>query len=165
MEKHPSRNNYRGQSPPTPNSILKLAEELKTFARFETTPPLHILTLTSHSPMILSLQEHEVRRRLKAVNPRRAADPCGIPGAMGKVCTDQLVGILTRLFNLSLTHATLLTFLKAFTIIPIPKKTGIDSLKDYRPIAHTSVVMKCLEWIVCQHIRDYLPPSLDPPPI
>ncbi|KAK0134133.1 hypothetical protein N1851_030305 [Merluccius polli] len=39
---------------------------------------------------------------------------------------------------------------------------AIDSLNDYRPIALTYVIMKCLEQSVSQHIRDCLPPSLDP---
>ena len=74
------------------------------------------------------------------MNPRKAAGPDGIPGAVIKACADQLAGILTKIFNLSLAHATVPKCLKATIIVPIPKKPAIDSLNDYRPIALTSVV-------------------------
>lgn len=38
----------------------------------------------------------------------------------------------------------------------------MDSPNDYRPVALTPVVMKCFERLVCQHIRTFLPPTLDP---
>ncbi|KAK3530342.1 hypothetical protein QTP86_023960 [Hemibagrus guttatus] len=41
------------------------------------------------------------------------------------------------------------------------KKKNIDNLNDYRPIALTSIIMKCFERLVSQHIRDCLPPSFD----
>ncbi|KAK0141318.1 putative RNA-directed DNA polymerase from transposon BS [Merluccius polli] len=129
--------NYKGQPPPTSSSSSSIsrAEELNSFfARFETT--------TTY---------------LQSLPP---------PGARGEEkpqSSEPLV--LTapgRLFNLSLTHATVPTCLKASTIVPIPKKPAIDGLNDYRPIALTSVIIKCLERSVSQHIRDCLPPSLDP---
>ena len=96
------------------------------------------------------------------MNPRKAAGPDSIPGVMIKEGADQLAGILTKLFNLFLIHVTVLTYVKASNIIPIPQKTAIDGFSYYRPIALTSVVMKCLEQLVSQHIRDCCPPSLDP---
>ncbi|XP_028311351.1 uncharacterized protein LOC114468574 [Gouania willdenowi] len=157
--------NYKGNPPPTSSSRSStLTEELNSFfARFETTTThLQSLPPPGSSTPPLSLQEHEVRKNLRAVNPRKAAGPDGIPGAVIKACADQLTGILTTLFNLSLTHATVPTCLKASTIVPIPKKPAIDSLNDYRPIALTSVIMKCMERSVSQHIRDCLPPTFDP---
>jgi len=67
-------------------------------------------------------------KNLRAVNPRKAAGPDRIPGAVVKACADQLTGILTKLFNLSLIHATIYTCLKASTIIPIPKKPAIQKV-------------------------------------
>ena len=71
-----------------------------------------------------------MRKNLRAVNPRKAAGPDGIPGAVIKACAEQLTGILTRLFNVSLKQATVPTCLKASTIIPIPKKPAINNLND-----------------------------------
>ncbi len=52
--------------------------------------------------------------------------------------------------------------LKSAIIIPVPKKPAADSLNDYRPIALTSVVAKCLERLVLRHIKANLPPTFDP---
>lgn len=63
-------------------------------------------------------------RRLRAVYPRRGPGVVHIPGAgpVVKARADQL---------------------QASTIIPIPKRSEIDHLNDYRPISLTSVVMRC----------------------
>ena len=39
------------------------------------------------------------------------------------------------------------------TIIPVPKKTRITGLNDYRPVALTSVVMKTFERLVLTHLK------------
>jgi hypothetical protein len=48
------------------------------------------------------------------------------------------------------------------TIVPVPKKAKINELNDYRPVALTSVIMKCIERQVKDHITSTLPATLDP---
>ena len=48
------------------------------------------------------------------------------------------------------------------TIFPVPKKAKIPELNDYRPVALTSVIMKCFERLVKDHITSTLPATLDP---
>ena len=48
------------------------------------------------------------------------------------------------------------------TIDPVPKKAKIMDLNDYRPVALTSVIMKCFERLVKDHITATLPATLDP---
>ncbi|KAK3506672.1 hypothetical protein QTP70_013797 [Hemibagrus guttatus] len=48
------------------------------------------------------------------------------------------------------------------TIVPMPKKSAVSCLNDYRPIALTPIVMKCFKRLVLRHIKTQLPPSLDP---
>ncbi|KAK3539456.1 hypothetical protein QTP70_008511 [Hemibagrus guttatus] len=48
------------------------------------------------------------------------------------------------------------------TIMPVPKKSPVSCLNDYRPIALTPIIMKCFERLVKRHIKNLLPPSLDP---
>ena len=38
-------------------------------------------------------------------------------------------------------------------MIPIPKKTKVESLNDYRPVALTSVIMKVFERLVLTHLK------------
>uniref|UniRef100_A0A669B3Y2 Reverse transcriptase domain-containing protein n=1 Tax=Oreochromis niloticus TaxID=8128 RepID=A0A669B3Y2_ORENI len=161
--------NYKANGTNIDNMDISLAEELNHFfARFEktaVTPTMHttLPTVSSeHSPHIFSLQQHQVHNVFRAVNQRKAAGPDGIPGRVLKACADQLAPVFTRLFNLSLTHATVPHCLKSSTIVPVPKSTTISSLSDYRPIALTPVVAKCFEKLVLKHIKDCLPPSFDP---
>ena len=48
------------------------------------------------------------------------------------------------------------------TIVPVPKKAKVTELNYYRPIALTSVIMKCFERLVKDHITSTLPDTLDP---
>ncbi|KAK3572910.1 hypothetical protein QTP86_010577 [Hemibagrus guttatus] len=48
------------------------------------------------------------------------------------------------------------------TIVPVPKKSTVSCLNDYRPIALTPIVMKCFERLIMRHNKTQLPPSLDP---
>ncbi|KAI4873722.1 hypothetical protein NFI96_000462 [Prochilodus magdalenae] len=52
------------------------------------------------------------------------------------------------------------TCLKATNIIPVPKKSSVSCLNDYRPVA--LIVIKCFERLVMRHINTLLPPLLDP---
>ncbi|KAI3353892.1 hypothetical protein L3Q82_005099 [Scortum barcoo] len=66
------------------------------------------------------------------------------------------------LFNTSLSQAKVPSCFKTATIIPVPKKTHITSLNDYRPVALTPIMMKCFERLVKDHIISKLPPTFDP---
>ena len=48
------------------------------------------------------------------------------------------------------------------TIVHVPKKAKVTELNDYRPVALTSVIMKCFERLVKDHIISILPDTLDP---
>jgi hypothetical protein len=48
------------------------------------------------------------------------------------------------------------------TIVPVPKKAKVTEPNDYHPVALTSVIMKCFERLVKDHITSTLPATLDP---
>ena len=48
------------------------------------------------------------------------------------------------------------------TFEPVPKKAKVTELNDYHPIALTSVIIKCFERPVKDHITSTLPDTLDP---
>lgn len=114
----------------------------------------------ANSDIILTVEEHEVRRMLRAVNPRKAAGPDGICGRVLKDCADQLVGVFAKLFNQSLSQSTVPSCLKSSTIVPLPKKTNITTLNDYWPVALTPVVMKCFEKTASELHHVIHPPHL-----
>ena len=152
--------NYRPSHPSADGGDPQLVEELNSFyARYETGPteaatPLHPPALSS-----LILTEHEVRRTLKAVNPRKAVGPDGVSGRVLRDCADQLAGIFTKIYNQSLSQAIVPSCLKTSTIIPVPKKNTIGCLNDYRPVAH--IPAKVFEKVVRPHIVSSLLPGLD----
>ncbi|KAK1792070.1 hypothetical protein P4O66_001851 [Electrophorus voltai] len=47
-------------------------------------------------------------------------------------------------------------------LVPVPKKPRPSDLNDYRPVALTSVMMKCFEKLVRDFITSSLPASMDP---
>ncbi|XP_063344797.1 interferon-induced very large GTPase 1-like [Pelmatolapia mariae] len=92
------------------------------------------------------------------VNPRKAAGPDNIPGRVLRECAEQLADVLTDIFNISLSSAVVPTCFKATTIVPVPKKSSVSGLNDYRPVALTPTIMKCFERLVMKHIKTLLPP-------
>ncbi|KAK1793021.1 hypothetical protein P4O66_001729 [Electrophorus voltai] len=111
-------------------------------------------------PFIIT--ESDLRRVFKRVNTRKAVGPDGICGRALKACADQLAPVFTDIFNLSLTLDIVPSSFKRSTIIPVPKKPRSSDLNDYRPVALTSVVMKCFEKLVRDFITSSLPASMDP---
>ena len=78
------------------------------------------------------------------------------------LCADQLSPVFSDIFNTSLETCHVPACFKTSTIIPVPKKTRITGLNDYRPVALTSVVMKSFERLVLSHLKSITDPLLDP---
>ncbi len=113
---------------------------------------------TPPNDQALCLSPADVRKTLSRINPRKAAGPDNIPGRILKDCAEQLSDI----FNTSLSQAVIPTCLKSTTIIPVPKKSPVSCLNDYRPIALTPIIMKGFERLVMHNIKTSLPNTLDP---
>ena len=86
----------------------------------------------------------------------------GIPCRVLRDCADQLAGVFTGIFNRSLSQSAVPTCFKMAVIVPVPKKVKVTQLNNYRPVALTSVIMKCFERLVNDHIISTLPVTLDP---
>ncbi|XP_059819192.1 uncharacterized protein LOC132390609 [Hypanus sabinus] len=116
------------------------------------------------SPFLPSNQPAPIidSEQTRRVNPGKAGGPDNIPGRVLKECADALADVLTDIFNISLSQATVPRCFKTSTIIPVAKKSAVACLNDYRPVALTPVVMKCFERLVKPHITASLPSSLDP---
>jgi hypothetical protein len=48
------------------------------------------------------------------------------------------------------------------TIVSVPKNSKVTCLNDYRPVAATSVFMKCYERLNMTHINTIIPDTLEP---
>lgn len=136
------------------------------YARFEqdTGPPELDSTSTGnqHCETYHQVTEADVTRMFKLVKTGKAAGPDGILPRVLKSCSNQLSGVFTDIFNLSLTQCSVPTCFKETVIVPIPKKTPASCLGDYRPVALTPVIMKCFEKLVKTHTCNNIPVNLDP---
>lgn len=107
----------------------------------------------------LTVQVWDVEQVLSRVNTRKAAGPDGVPGKVLKACAHQLSEVFTTIFNLSLAQVTIPACLKSAIIITIPKKPATNQLNNFRPVALTPIITKCLEQLVLRHIKDSLRPN------
>jgi hypothetical protein len=72
----------------------------------------------------------DVSKTFKRVNPHKAAGPDGIPSRVLRACSDQLAGVFTDIFNLSISQSAVPTCFKMATIVPVSKKANITELND-----------------------------------
>ena len=72
---------------------------------------------------VIRLSIADVSKTFKQVNIHKAAGPDGLPGCVLRACADQLTGIFTDIFNMSLIKSVIPTCFKQTTIVPVPKNT------------------------------------------
>jgi hypothetical protein len=111
---------------------------------------------------VITLSAANVSKTFKQVNIHKAAGPVGLPGRVQRVYADQLASVFTHIFNLSLSESVIPTCFKHTTIVPVPMNTKVTCINDYRPVALTSVAMKCFERLVMAHINTIITEILDP---
>ncbi|KAI4904741.1 hypothetical protein NFI96_002271 [Prochilodus magdalenae] len=109
----------------------------------------------------LTLSTTDVCHTLRRVSARKAAGPDEVPGRVLKACAEQLAGVFTDIFNLSLAQVVVPTIFKTATIVPVPKHSTASTLNDFRPVALTPIISKCFERLVSSHVKSCLPAALD----
>ncbi|KAI4887653.1 hypothetical protein NFI96_006166, partial [Prochilodus magdalenae] len=92
----------------------------------------------------------------------KAAGPDGVPPRVLKACATQLCGVLQHVFNMSLCLQRVPVMWKTSCIVPVPKTPRPSDIKDYRPVALTSHIMKTMERLVLEQLRPTVQPLLDP---
>ena len=107
------------------------------------------------------VREEDVRRNFRKLEERKAAGPDGLSPRILETCADQLPLVVATIYNWSLSSRKVPTLFKRATVIPVPKKSAISSLNDYRPVAITSVAMKAFEKIILNFIKTLLPRGFD----
>ncbi|TWW66494.1 hypothetical protein D4764_20G0005260 [Takifugu flavidus] len=131
-------------------------------------PPLSVTPIDcsscppSPSLMNLSLTQHQVRKALKKNRARKATGPDGISSRLLKSCADQLCGIFSHMFNLSLKLGRVPQLWKTSCIVPVPKTPHPKELNSCRPVALTSHLMKTLERLILAHLRPLVSSFMDP---
>ena len=146
----------------------KYAEELNSFyARFdchnfsgEITDLQN--TLKENNDTAFEIKQHEVQKSFSKLKPNKACGPDGLSPKILKICSKELSYIYSIIFNMSLKLCKIPTIWKTSKIIPVPKSNSVKQMNDLRPVALTSVAMKCMEKIVLNNIMPICQPHLDP---
>ena len=111
---------------------------------------------------MLEIDIDVVTKVFQHVCSRKANGPDGISAFLLKTFAEELEPAWCPIFQLSFDSHRVPILRKTSYITPVPKKTCPKENNDYRPVALTSTVMKCLERIVACKLRldvqDYLGP-------
>ena len=123
---------YKGKHSLELPSDTSLLDELNHFyARFEA---CSTETCTSASAVpdncVITLSIANVSKTFKQVNIHKAAGPDGLPGCVLRECAEQLAGVFTDIFNMSLIESVIPTCFKQTTIVSVPKNTKATCLND-----------------------------------
>ena len=153
------------QKPLTSADPSALANDLNRFyARFDTqdfSDECNILCESLISCPV-TVDEWDVVKCLSRINPRKAPGPDGLKGRVLKVCAEQLGGVFTHTFQLFLNVHFIPHSWKMSTVTPVPKRPGAKEMNDFRPVALTSIIAKCMERIVCNQLIASVANRMDP---
>ena len=116
----------------------------------------------SSSSFSWKITSQQVQSTFQKVSNKKSTGPDGLPAMVLKTCAAELTAVWCPLFQRSLDCCTVPALWKKSIVIPIPKVQCPAENKDYRPIALTSVVMKCLEKIMVRMLKVEIASHLDP---
>ena len=119
-------------------------------------------TLNSTAPDPITISEDEVRQVLRRINPSKAAGPDCLTGRVLKLCGNELSSPVSRLFQSTMNMFKIPLTWKKAKIVPLPKKPQPTVMNDYRPVALTPILMKCLERIVLSKLLPQVKSQIDP---
>ena len=136
---------------PATNTKTNPNEHNDLYCRFDTTtnmPPTPSTETTNNETSPPVLLEDEVSRVLRTCKKNKAPGPDELSGELLSDCHEQLAVSFCKIYQRSINEQKVPTQWKTSTIIPIAKKSHPTQLNDFRPVALTSIAMKCLEKIM-----------------
>ena len=98
----------------------------------------------------------EVKVVLQKIKAEAATGPDGIPAVILINCAEALAPSLSAFYNFTLSKGKYPKGWKHAHVIPIFKSGSRANIENYRPISLTSLVSKCIERIVCNHLYMHL---------
>lgn len=123
----------------------------------ETESNQHPNNVSERLDTFILASQKEVRKLVKELKTKSCElDP--IPTWLLNSCLNELLPMLTKIFNTFLETAHVPQPLKSSRVRPLLKKPSLDqnTLKNYRPVSNLSHVSKLLEKVVNNRIEDNL---------
>ena len=103
------------------------------------------------------VDEEDLKKILNGIDPNLAAGISGIESDNIKHSVDEMIKLLTLLFNLCISTNVIPDEWKVSFVTPVLKpKSPKSSLDSYRPISVITPIAKVFEMIIEQQIRTYL---------
>ena len=132
------------------------------FARFDQAnndPIPHIEYIFEESEVDVTVEE--TKKIINKMGIRKSPGPDGISPKLLKTCVEELSHVLVQIFKWSLGMNKVPKCFKKSVIVPVPKKPNAKELKEFRPVALTSVVMKIFERLVLKQMNELFPADFD----
>ena len=120
----------------------------------------HLRRQTGHERVIIT--EDEVLNSLTSIKSGKAPGPDEIGTNVLKMCSRTLAPILCKIFQQSLDQVRIPQLWKTSEIVPVPKKVPTTCNNDFRPVALTAIMMKCLEKIIKKLLQAQVAKYTDP---
>ena len=126
----------------------------KFFARFESD---HVTPfLPDVNPSLEMFSVNQVYNVLVHVDVGKGSGPDGVSARIIRTLADCISEPVCKLFNNSIQTAVMPDIWKSANIVPLPKTKGASQPKDFRPIALTPILSKCLERLVAPEITRHI---------
>ena len=124
---------YKGKHSRELPTDMSLPDELNYFyARFEANNTETCMRAPAvPEECVITLSAADANKTFKQVIIYKAAGLDGLPGHVLRACADQLAGVFTDIFNLSLSESVIPTCFKQTTMVPVPKNTMVTCLNVY----------------------------------
>ena len=104
----------------------------------------------------IHISQHDVYELLTSLDTTKATGPDNIGNVFLKRCAPSIAGILTRIFNLSLSLGEFPQKWKIAHIVPIHKKGSVHDYKMYRPVSLLPCVSKIFEKLAFKEVYLHL---------
>jgi len=110
----------------------------------------------------LIIDSSKVQLLFRQLCTKKSMGPDGISAQLLKTCAAELTPVWCTLFQRSLDSHIVPALWKKAVIIPIPKKPHPLENNDFRPVALTSIIMKCFEKYIVSLLKNEVMSKLDP---
>lgn len=109
----------------------------------------------SHSFYLSPTDEHEIDSIIKNLKNTNSVDIYGFNTKTIKFVRDNLVPILTFLFNQCIEQQIFPDVLKLAKVVPIPKNGSMEDINNFRPISVLPIISKIFETLIKNRIVNF----------
>ena len=102
------------------------------------------------------VNENGVKKCIDCLNEKKASGPDKFPIKVFKQCSNEIIPVLTSIFQQSLSTGEVPLDWKQANVVPIFKKGSRFKPENYRPVSLTVIISTMLEHIIVSQIMDHL---------